>query len=81
MIESRVTTNEHGDPILTVKVTGFHDAYRFADGMTRLQCEFADHGRKRIASLRRRFTPEGWEAAMDYFHGSGRRGFSLRRSG
>lgn len=75
MIASRVTKNEHGEPVLTVTVTGFHDAYRFADGMTRLQCEFAHHGRNRIASLRRLCSRENWEAAMDYFHGSGTRGY------
>ena len=27
MIESRVHKNAHGEPVLTVTLTGFHDAY------------------------------------------------------
>lgn len=71
MIEKRLTRNKHGDPVLTIKVTGVSDVYRFADGMTRLQCEFSRKGRLTLRSLWRMLGREHFLALDSYMYGNG----------
>lgn len=72
MIEKRLTKNEHGDPVLTIRVTGVSDVYRFADGMTRLQSEFCAKGRLALRSLWRQIGRERFLALDSYMYGNGR---------
>ena len=53
MIEKRLTKNDHGEPVLTVRVTGAYDTFRFARVMQTGQMEFARKGTLALQSLRR----------------------------
>lgn len=52
--EKRVTWSESGEPTVTITMTGWDDAFRFAWALAHLQCEFADLGRRIGGSLRRK---------------------------
>jgi|JI10StandDraft_1071094.scaffolds.fasta_scaffold1473966_2 hypothetical protein len=66
---SNITSNQHGDPTVTITLFGFDDVYRFAHLMTMGQCEFAEEGHRIIRRLRRRYTADGWAWYMSRFHG------------
>lgn len=53
----RNSTNRHGEPVLTVTVSGPDDVYRFSHHLLLGQCEFADIGYASLRSLRRRLGP------------------------
>lgn len=55
------TTDEHGDPALTITLTGGHDLLRFAVNMLDDQCEFSRAGREALAKLRAHLTPERFD--------------------
>lgn len=71
MIEQRHQTNQHGDPVLTITLTGVDDVYRFAHHLTRGQCEFAAAGRKTLAYLKRKGGAAWFARLQDRFHGKG----------
>lgn len=80
---SNLTTNEHGEPTVTITLTGCHEIYRFAHHMEAGQVEFGKAGNKIIRRLRRRFTADEWDKWMWTLHGDkGRRRFpaSKRRN-
>jgi len=52
VLETRFDTTEHGDPRLTITLTGAHDLFRFAVNMLDDQCEFSRAGRQSLAQLR-----------------------------
>lgn len=71
---SKITTNEFGDPTVTITLTGYHEIYRFAHHMETGQVEFARAGNSIIRRLRRRFTADQWDSWMWRLHGdNGRR--------
>lgn len=71
---SNVTTNEHGEPTVTITLIGFHEIYRFAHHMEKGQVEFGLAGNKIIHRLRRRLTAGQWDEWMWTLHGDqGRR--------
>lgn len=59
------------DPVVTIEVTGWHDAYRFANHLTTGQCEFADKGHRIIRRLKARAGKDRWDWLMRYMHGDG----------
>ena len=68
--EKRVTFTEHGEPVVTIRITGYHDAFRFAWAMAHLQCDFADVGRRIGGSLRRRLGAKQFRAMHEHFTSS-----------
>ena len=71
---SKITTDEFGDPTVTITLTGYHEIYRFAHHMETGQVEFARAGNSIIRRLRRRFTADQWDSWMWRLHGdNGRR--------
>lgn len=56
----RVTSNRHGEPVLTITVTGHHDLYRLARLLQHGQVDLAELGRKIRDSQRRLLGPDGW---------------------
>jgi hypothetical protein len=71
---SRITRNEHGEPTVTITLTGYHEVYRFAHHMESGQVEFGLAGNGIIRRLRRRFTKRQWDEWMATLHGAqGRR--------
>lgn len=66
---SRITKNEHGEPTVTITLTGFSDIYRFAHHMEHGQVEFGEAGRGIIRRLRRRVPPGNWNSWMRQLHG------------
>lgn len=71
---SKITTDEFGDPTVTITLTGYHEIYRFAHHMESGQVEFARAGNTIIRRLRRRFTADQWNTWMLRLHGDkGRR--------
>lgn len=69
-IRKHVRWNEHGDPILTIKVEGHSDVYRLACHLKRGQCEFADIGGRIQRSLRRKWGSRKYKALETYYWGS-----------
>lgn len=71
---SNVTTNEHGEPVVTITLVGYHEMYRFAHHMEKGQVEFGKAGNQIIRKLRRRLTSASWDDWMRTLHGvKGRR--------
>lgn len=71
---SKVTTNEHGEPTVTITLTGYHETYRFAHHMEGGQVEFGKAGNRIVRALRRRLRKEDWDSWMRTLHGDrGRR--------
>lgn len=68
--EKRVTFNDHGEPIVVVTITGWHDAFRFAWALAHLQCDFADLGRRIGGSLKRRIGAKAFRSQHAYFTGN-----------
>lgn len=60
-----------GDPVMVITVTGTHDFYRFADMLTRAQCDFADIGRRAQDYLKGSYGTAWVARANDYFYGKG----------
>jgi len=71
VIEDTRSTTEHGEPKLTVVVTGAHDVYRFADHLEHGQCEFAEVGQRTRRYLKRKLGKRGLGWLDDYMHGRG----------
>ena len=69
-VEKRVTFTEHGDPVVTVKIVGYSDAFRFAWALAHLQCDFAGVGERIGASLRRRLGAARFRALHLQFTGN-----------
>lgn len=67
----RVVTNLDGEPVLTVKVVGAYDIYRFAGVMQRGQVEFARLGYFTKRSLRRQLGAERFNDLRRYLEGDG----------
>lgn len=71
---SKVTTTRHGEPTVTITLTGYHETYRFAHLMERGQVEFGVAGNRIIRALRRRLRKAEWDDWMRSLHGTqGRR--------
>ncbi len=51
--ECRRSRNQHGDPVLTITVTGSHDIYRLNWNLLHAQCEFSEAARATYQWLRR----------------------------
>lgn len=64
-----LSTNEHGEPVLTIEVTGHHDIYRFAHHLLTGQSEFAAIGRKAIAAQKRGLGTAVWRRLDKFFGG------------
>ena len=45
--------DEHGDPVLTITVTGWHDIFRLQWNLLHAQCEFSAAARKSCQWMRR----------------------------
>lgn len=67
--EKRVTFNEEGAPVVTLTITGWHDAFRFAWAMSHLQCDFSDVGRRIGGSLRRNLGAARFKDMNQHFTG------------
>jgi len=72
VITKQLTRNAAGDPVLSLRVTGADDVYRFAHGMQTLQVEFARKGTLALTGLRRMVGKANYGWLVDTFHGSGR---------
>lgn len=55
MIEHWIRKNQHGEPVLTVKVTGDGEIFRFAYHLAQGQIEFGAVGRSAFRYLRRQW--------------------------
>ncbi|MBS3928022.1 MAG: hypothetical protein KGZ65_06120 [Sphingomonadales bacterium] len=72
MIEKRVTQNEFGEPVLTIKIVGVTDVYRFARLMEHGQVEFCHKGRLTLRSLAKQIGRKNFKELV----GSLERGFT-----
>lgn len=70
---SNLAWNEHGDPVMTLTITGVHDVFRFAHHLTRGQCEFADVGQRVLRRLKRRMGSPRYGAYDESMHGTSKR--------
>lgn len=71
MIRHYMRPSEHGDPVLTIKVTGIHDIYRLAYNLTYDQVEFCEQGHSILRKLKRRLGKQRYLVLLDYMHGTG----------
>jgi hypothetical protein len=67
---SVVTKNEHGEPVLTVTVTGAYDVVRFANVMRHGQVEFGDSGRQAHARVQRIIGTRNWNRLHETLFGA-----------
>lgn len=67
--EERVTFTEAGEPVVTVRIYGYYDAFRFAWALAHLQCDFAGVGRRIGMSLSRRLGEKEFRALHKHFTG------------
>ena len=67
--EKRVTF-AHGEPVVTVTITGWDDAFRFAWAMAHLQCDFSDVGRRVAGSLQRKLGAKRFREWQSKFTGN-----------
>jgi len=63
----RVTFNDEDEPVVTITITGYHDAFRFSWALAHLQIEFADLGRRIGRSLRRKLGAERFNEMNRHF--------------
>lgn len=68
--EKIVTFTEHGEPVVTIRITGWDDAFRFAWAMGHLQCDYADVARRIAGSLRRRLGAKAFREMNERFTSS-----------
>lgn len=55
MIKHTIRKNQHGEPVLTIKVTGHGEIFRFAFHLAQGQVEFGAIGRAAFRYLRRQW--------------------------
>lgn len=65
----RLSRNEHGEPVLTITLVGWHSIHRFAYNLLGHQCEFAEMGRKILRSHRRTVGKQAWQRLWAVYHG------------
>lgn len=70
MISNRMTTNVHGDQVLTITVVGCHDIYRLIHALEHAQVEFAREGRNIRGKLRRHLGKLRYRSLQNYYNGS-----------
>ena len=61
------------EPVYTITVEGWHDAFRFADHLQRGQCEFADIGFRLERRMKKRTGAKAWKNFRSRFYGGGLR--------
>lgn len=54
MIHHHIRRNEHGQPVLTIRITGWHDMFRIAWVLCHAHVEFVAVGRAAFRHLARR---------------------------
>lgn len=64
MIKHSIRANGNGDPVLTIRITGFHDIFRLAWNLIHAQIEFMEIGRHGMRYTARSLG-KGRFAAMD----------------
>lgn len=69
MAEYKATRNKHGEPVVTITLTGGHEIHRFAYNLLKHQCEFARMGTRILKGQRRRMGKERWDAMWRMYHG------------
>ena len=65
--EKKVTFDAEGQPIVTVTIAGWHDAFRFAWAMSHLQCDFSDVARRIGGSLKRKVGAQAFADMSAHF--------------
>lgn len=66
----RASRNQHGEPVVTITLVGFHDIHRFAYNLLKHQCEFARMGTQILKGQRRRVGKKKWAEIWALYHGS-----------
>jgi hypothetical protein len=69
MSNYRATRNEHGEPVVTITLVGWHEIHRFAYNLLKHQCEFAEMGRKILKYQRKAIGREQWNRIWAMYHG------------
>jgi hypothetical protein len=65
----RYSRNEHGEPVVTITLVGWHVIHRFAYNLLSHQIEFARMGTDILRVQRRRIGRERWGLIWRMYHG------------
>jgi hypothetical protein len=71
MMKKRLTRNEHGDPVLTITVTGTSDVYRIGWYLQRAAVDHASLGRRIHRSMKRLIGAANFRFIERQMHGTG----------
>jgi hypothetical protein len=77
--EYRRTRNKHGDPVLVITVTGWHDIFRLNWNLLHAQCEFSASARQTFRWMRRCLGAKRYDAFDQSMTGGKTRAYSIRR--
>lgn len=73
MTTYRHSRNQHGEPVFTITLIGWHDIFRFSANMLDQQCEFMAAGSKALQWCRRSLGASRFEAMNKSLSGDGTR--------
>lgn len=76
--EYKRSRNKHGDPVLTITVTGFHDIFRLSFAMLHAQVEFSEAARKSFQWMRRSLGASRCDAFDQSMTGGKTRRYAIR---
>lgn len=65
----RLARDKNGELVLTIRISGIHDIYRFAAMMRHGQTDFARAGVRTFRSLREAMGRTRYKGLDDFFHG------------
>lgn len=80
-IETRHARNRHGDPVLTITITGWHDIFRTSWNFCHDQVEFVDKGSKALQWMRRSLGAKKYDAFDKSMTGGKSKRWSIRPRG
>lgn len=78
MTEYLRTRNEHGDPVLIITVTGWHDIFRLNWNLLHAQVEFSAAASKTFQWMRRSIGAAHYDAFDQSMTGGKTRRYSIR---
>lgn len=76
--EFKHSRNQHGDPVLTITVVGFHDIFRLQWNLLHAQVEFSAAARKTFQWMRRSLGPARYDAFDQSMTGGKTRRYAIR---
>ena len=78
MTEYERKRNEHGDPVLVITITGWHDIFRLNWNLLHAQCEFSAAARKTFQWMRKSIGAKRYDEFDQSMTGGKTRRYAIR---